>query len=50
LTTEQFLGHRYLRLKQIKKLLDDGSLNDELRWSVSAAQRRPEPTKVREAL
>jgi hypothetical protein len=51
LTTEQFQGHRYLRLKQISKLLDDGRLNDELRWiGASVAQRRPEPTKVREVL
>ena len=36
LTTEQFLGNRYLRLKQIKKLQDEGRLDEDLRWQHSA--------------
>jgi nucleoside-diphosphate-sugar epimerase len=32
LTAEQFQGNRYLRLKHIRKLQDEGRLNDELRW------------------
>lgn len=41
LTSEQFQGNRYLRLKQIKKLQDEGRLDGELRWqhSDSAAAR-----------
>lgn len=41
LTAEQFQGNRYLRLKQIKKLQDEGRLDDDLRWqhSDSAAAR-----------
>jgi hypothetical protein len=32
LTSEQFLGHKYLRLKQIRKLQDEGRLNGDIRW------------------
>ena len=32
LTHESFQGHRYTRLKQLKRLLDQGSLDGELRW------------------
>jgi len=32
LTAEEFTGARYLRLRQIKKLQDDGRLNADLRW------------------
>jgi nucleoside-diphosphate-sugar epimerase len=41
LTAEQFQGNKYLRLKQIKKLQDEGRLDDDLRWqhSASAAAR-----------
>jgi nucleoside-diphosphate-sugar epimerase len=36
MTSEQFLGHRYLRLKQIKKLQDEGRLDNDLRWLLAA--------------
>lgn len=41
LTAEQFQGNKYLRLKQIKKLQDEGRLDEDLRWqhSASAAAR-----------
>jgi nucleoside-diphosphate-sugar epimerase len=32
LTSADFLGHRYLRLKQIKKLQDEHRLDGDLRW------------------
>jgi nucleoside-diphosphate-sugar epimerase len=32
LTPEEFDGHRYTRLKQIRRLLDAGLLDDDLRW------------------
>jgi nucleoside-diphosphate-sugar epimerase len=48
LTAEQFQGHRYLRLKQIKKLLDEGRLNNDLRWNGARSASMPEPTKVME--
>jgi nucleoside-diphosphate-sugar epimerase len=35
LTSEEFLGNRYLRLKQIKKLQDEHRLDDDLRWERS---------------
>jgi nucleoside-diphosphate-sugar epimerase len=35
LTREEFEGHRYLRLGQLKRLLDKGSLDDSLRWRTS---------------
>jgi nucleoside-diphosphate-sugar epimerase len=39
LTSEQFLGHRYLRLKQIKKLQDEGRLDRQLRWQAAGVSR-----------
>jgi nucleoside-diphosphate-sugar epimerase len=30
---EEFHGHRFIRLNQLKRLLDDGSLVDDLRWA-----------------
>ena len=36
LTSEQFLGNKYLRLKQIKKLQDEHRLDEDLRWEPSA--------------
>ena len=47
LTSEQFQGHRYLRLKQIKKLQDEGRLDDDLRWQHAAPSPRaakPDPS------
>jgi nucleoside-diphosphate-sugar epimerase len=38
LTFEEFESHRYTRLKQIKRLLQDGRLDESLRWRSS---RRP---------
>jgi nucleoside-diphosphate-sugar epimerase len=32
LTLEEFEGHRYTRLRQLRRLLDDGALDDSLRW------------------
>jgi len=32
LTVEQFHGHEYLRLKQVKRLQDAGRLDSDLRW------------------
>lgn len=37
LTAEQFQGNKYLRLKQIKKLQDEGRLDGALRWHDRAA-------------
>lgn len=37
LTAEQFHGNRYMRLKQIKKLQDEGRLDDDLRWQTAGA-------------
>jgi nucleoside-diphosphate-sugar epimerase len=37
LTREQFLGDRYLRIKQIQKLQAEGRLDGELRWRAPAA-------------
>lgn len=39
LTAEQFLGHRYLRLKQIQKLQDEGRLDRDLRWQAAGVSR-----------
>ena len=36
LTAEQFLGDRYLRIKQIQKLMGAGRLDSDLRWRVAA--------------
>ncbi|HTS87423.1 MAG TPA: SDR family oxidoreductase [Gemmatimonadales bacterium] len=36
LTSEEFLGYRYLRLKQIKRLQDAGRLDEDLRWNQPA--------------
>jgi hypothetical protein len=36
LTFDEFQGHRYVRLNQLKRLLEAGELGDDLRW-VSAA-------------
>jgi nucleoside-diphosphate-sugar epimerase len=32
LTLDEFQGHRYLRLEQVKRLLAKGALDDDLRW------------------
>lgn len=32
LTSVEFLGHRYLRLKQIRRLQDEGRLSENIRW------------------
>ena len=37
LTTELFEGRRYVRLRQLRHLLDDGELEDGLRWRDDAA-------------
>ena len=37
LTLEQFESDRYIRLKHLRKLLDEGALDDELRWRRSPA-------------
>ncbi len=39
LTSEEFLGTKYLRLKQIKLLQDEGRLDRELRWMNTAVAR-----------
>jgi nucleoside-diphosphate-sugar epimerase len=36
LTREEFLGDRYLRIKQIQRLMRDGLLDEELRWRLPA--------------
>jgi nucleoside-diphosphate-sugar epimerase len=33
LTFDDFQGHRYVRLNQLKRLLDAGELGDDLRWT-----------------
>ena len=33
LSADQFLGHKYTRLKRIRHLMKTGALNDELRWT-----------------
>ena len=40
LTAEQFLGDRYLRIKQILKLQTEGRLDASLRWT-AASRRAP---------
>jgi nucleoside-diphosphate-sugar epimerase len=48
LTLEQFQGHRFIRLGQLTRLLDQGSLDDGLRWARSRARPetgRPRPAK-----
>jgi nucleoside-diphosphate-sugar epimerase len=37
LTREEFFSARYFRIKQIQRLLDDGLLDDSLRWRTSNA-------------
>jgi nucleoside-diphosphate-sugar epimerase len=37
LTTELFEGRRYVRLRQLRHLLDDGELGDGLRWADGAS-------------
>jgi hypothetical protein len=37
LTREQFLGDRYLRIRQIQKLQSEGRLDANLRWRAPAA-------------
>ena len=39
LTREEFDGYRFVRLRQLRRLLDSGELNDELRRSSPAASR-----------
>lgn len=39
LTAEEFHGNRYMRLKQIKKLQDEGRLDQDLRWTTAAVAR-----------
>jgi nucleoside-diphosphate-sugar epimerase len=36
LTFEEFQGHRYIRLGQLKRLLDGNELDAELRWNAAA--------------
>ena len=33
LTADEFLGGRYVRLNEIKRLQSEGRLDDELRWT-----------------
>jgi nucleoside-diphosphate-sugar epimerase len=44
LTSEQFLGDRFLRIQQIQKLQGEGRLDASLRWTGAA---RPEPATAR---
>ena len=37
LTTELFEGRRYVRLRQLRHLLDDGELEEGLRWRNGAS-------------
>jgi nucleoside-diphosphate-sugar epimerase len=37
LTFEDFQGHRYIRLGQLRRLLDAGALDTELRWNAQAS-------------
>jgi len=46
LTSAEFLGPRYYRLKTVKRLQAEGRLTDELRWVNAAAARPPEPPQV----
>jgi nucleoside-diphosphate-sugar epimerase len=39
LTLDEFVGHRYIRLKHIKGLLDSGRLGDDLRWRAAASSQ-----------
>lgn len=38
LTAEEWLGPKYLRIKQIQRLIGDGRLDEALRWSATAAK------------
>ena len=40
LTTELFEGRRYVRLRQLRHLLDDGELEEGLRWAAHASRER----------
>ena len=44
LTSEQFLGERYLRVKQIQKLQADGRLDGLLRWAAPNRETPPRAT------
>lgn len=35
LTREEFLGHRYLRIKHLRKLQEEGRLREDLRWGAA---------------
>ena len=37
LTTELFEGRRYVRLRQLRHLLDSGALEEGLRWTAAAS-------------
>ena len=37
LTTEEFLGPRYLRINRVRELQEAGTLDDDLRWQVPVA-------------
>lgn len=37
LTLEDFEGHRFIRLKQLTRLLESGALDEDLHWAVDAA-------------
>lgn len=38
LTLEDFTGHKYTRLAALRRLLNDGSVDDRLRWTTSRAE------------
>ena len=40
LTLEEFEGDRYIRLGRLKRLLDNGSLDDSLRWHADFERER----------
>jgi hypothetical protein len=37
LTVEQFQGNRYIRLVQLRSLIDAGRLDGDLRWTTTAS-------------
>ena len=37
LTSDDFEGNRYIRLRRLRSLIDQGKLNDELRWQSAVA-------------
>ncbi len=49
LTAEEFLSSRYLRIRHIRRHLEAGRLDANLRWQVTGEEQRPAISRVQEA-